>query len=195
MAFAERDVLQAASLFEAAIGRDATLVGPHLYLGLIRSTQGRMDQAEEALREATRRDPSNQTAHLALANLYLTQQQPAEAEKEVALTLRLNPASLEAAVLYGDVFVSGKNWSKAENAYGAIIRQLPGQPIGYVKMAALRRLQARPAEAAQLFAQALSSAPGDPVVMQDYLLSLVESKQAERADRVIGEYLAKSPRD
>jgi hypothetical protein len=53
----------------------------------------------------------------------------------------LNPANLEAAVLYGDAFVLGKNWTKAEEVYGAIVRQLPGQPIGYVKMAALRKLQ------------------------------------------------------
>lgn len=191
VAFADRDLLQAASLFEEAIGRDATLAGPHVYLGLIRSTQGRVDQAEESLREATRRDPSNQTAHLALAHLYLTQQKPAEAEKEVLQTLRVNPANLEAAVLYGDVFVFEKNWSKAEDVYGAIITQLPGQPIGYVKMAALRKLQARPAEAAQLFAQALLYAPDDPMIVQDYLISLVESKQAQQADRVLGEYLAK----
>ncbi|MEP7153044.1 MAG: tetratricopeptide repeat protein, partial [Nitrospira sp.] len=155
VAFAERDVLQAASLFEEAIGRDATLAGPHLYLGLVRSAQGRLDQAEEELREVTRRDSSNQTAHLALAKLYLTQQKPAEGEKEAWQTLRLNPANLEAAVLYGDAFVLGKNWTKAEEVYGAIIRQLPRQPIGYVKMAALRKLQARSAEAAQLFSQAL----------------------------------------
>ena len=195
VAFAERDLLQAASLFEAAIGRDTTLVGPHVYLGLIRSTQGRMDQAEESLREAIRRDPSNQTAHLALARLYLTQEKPKEAEKEVSQTLRVNPASLEAAVLYGDVFVFGKNWARAEEVYGAISRQLPGQPIGYVKMAALRQLQARPAEAAELFAQALVYAPDDPVIMQDYLVTLVESKQSQQADRVLGAYLAKTSRD
>jgi tetratricopeptide (TPR) repeat protein len=195
VAFAERDLLQAAGLFEEVIGRDATLVGPHLYLGLIRSTQGRTDEAEEELREATRRDPSNQAAHLALARLYLTQQKQAESEKEVLQTLRLNPANLEAAVLYGDVSVFGKNWSKAEEVYGAIIRQLPGQPIGYVKMAALRKLQARPAETAQLYAQALSHAADDLVILQDYLVSLVESQQAQQADRVLGEYLTKASRD
>ena len=159
MAFEERDLLQAASLFEEAIGRDATLVCPHVYLGLIRSTQGRLDQAEEELREATKRDPSHQTAHLALANLYLTQHKPAEAEQEISQTLRINPANLEAAVLYGDVFVFAKNWSKAEEVYGAIIRQLPSRPIGYVKMAALRKLQARPAAAGPRPAPGAAAAP------------------------------------
>jgi tetratricopeptide (TPR) repeat protein len=195
VALAERDVLQATSLFQEATGRDATLAGPHLYLGLIRSSQGRTDQAEEELREATRRDPANQTAHLALAHLYLQQQKPTEAEKEARQTLRLNPANLEAAVLYGDAFVLGKNWPQAEEAYGAIIRQLPGQPIGYVKMAALRKLQARSADAAQLLSQALSHAPNDLMILQDYLVSLVEAKQAQQADRILGEYLAKASRD
>ena len=127
--------------------------------------------------------------------LYLAQQKPAEGEKEARQALRLNPSSLEAAVVYGDTLVLGKNWTKAEEVYGAIVRQLPGQPIGYVKMAALRKLQARPAEAVQLFSQALSRAPDDLIVLQDYLVSLVESKQAQQADRVLDQYLTKAPRD
>src|SRR5690606_7871357 len=129
------------------------------------------------------------------AKLNLAQQKQAEAEKEAWQALRLNPANLEAAVLYGDAFVLGKNWPKAEEVYGAIIRQRPGQPIGYVKMATLRKLQAKPAEAAQLFSQALSHAPDDLVILQDYLVSLVELKQAQQAERVLDQYLTKASRD
>jgi len=195
IALAGNDLLQAVGLFEEAIGRDATLAGPHLYLGLARLAQGRADSAQDELREAIRLQPDNEAAHLTLAKLYLAQQKPAEGEKEARQALRLNPSSLEAAVVYGDTLVLGKNWTKAEEVYGAIVRQLPGQPIGYVKMAALRKLQARPAEAVQLFSQALSRAPDDLIVLQDYLVSLVESKQAQQADRVLDQYLTKAPRD
>lgn len=195
LALVENDVLQAVGLFEEAIGRNAALPGPHLHLGLIRLAQGRVDQAQEELGEAAKRDPGDQTAHLALAKLYLTQQKSAEAEKEAERTLRLNPSNLEAAVLYGDAFVLAKNWTKAEEVYGAIVRQLPGHPVGYVKMAALRKAQGQPAEAAKLFSQALSHAPNDLVILQDYLVALVESKQAQQVDRVLEQYLAKTPRD
>ncbi len=195
IALAENDVPQAVGLFEEAIGRNAALSGPHLYLGLARLAQGRVDSAQEALREAVRLQPDHEAAHLALAKLNLAQQQPAEAEKEAWQALRLNPANLEAAVLYGDAFVLGKNFAKAEEVYDAIIRQLPGQPIGYVKMAALRKLQAGPAEAAQLFSQALSHAPDDLIILQDYLVALVESKQEPRADAVLKEYLSNASRD
>ena len=195
LALAEREETRAVGLFQEAIGRDATLAGPHLSLGLIRSAQGRVDQAEEELRKATKLAPDNQIAHLALANLYLKQQKPAEAEKEAWQALHLNPANPEAAMLYGDASVMGKNWAKAEEIYGAIIRQLPGQPVGYMKMAVLRKEQARPAEAAQLFSQALAHAPSNLAILQDYLAALVESKQVQRADRVLGEYLAKASHD
>lgn len=195
IALAENDVPQAVGLFEEAIGRNAARSGPHLYLGLARLAQGRVDSAQEALREAIRLQPDHEAAHLALAKLNLAQQQPAEAEKEAWQALRLNPANLEAAVLYGDAFVLGKNFAKAEEVYDAIVRQLPGQPIGYVKMAALRKLQARPAEAAQLFSQALTHAPDDLVMLQDYLVALVESNQAHQADRVLDQYLTKASRD
>ena len=195
IALAEREVLQAVSLFQEAIGRDATLAGPHLYLGLIRSAQGRVDSAQEELREATRLRPDNETAHLALANLYLRQQKPAEAEKEARQALRLNPARLETAVLFGDALVAGKNWAKAEEVYGAIIRHFSGQVVGYVKMAALRKLQAHPAEAAQLFSQALVHAPSNLAILQEYLVALVESKQAQKADSILEGYLAKASHD
>ena len=195
IALAENDALQAVGLFEEAIGRNAALAGPHLYLGLIRSAQGRVDSAQEELHQAARLQPDNEATHLAFANLYLAQQKPAEAEKEAWQALRLNPASLEAAVLYGDAFVLGKNWPKAEEVYGAIVRQLPGHPVGYVKMATLRKMQGNQVEAATLFSQALSRAPNDPVILQDYLITLVQSNQAQQADRVLGEYLAKAARD
>lgn len=195
IALGENDVPQAVGLFEEAIGRNAALAGPHLYLGVSRLAQGRADSAEKELREAIRIQPDNEAAYLSLAKLYLAQQKPAEGEKEARQALHLNPANLEAAVLYGDALVLGKNWAKAEEVYGAIVRQLPGQAIGYVKMAVLRKLQARPTEAAQLFSQALSHAPNDLIVLQDYLVSLVESKQAQQADRVLEQYLSKAPRD
>ena len=195
IALAENNALQAIGLFQEAIGLDATLAGPHLYLGLIRSAQGRVDSAQEELREAIRLRPDNETAHLALAKLYLRQQKPAEAEKEAWQAVRLHPASLESAMLYGDALVAGKNWAKAEEVYGAIVRQLPGHPIGYVKMAALHKLQAHPAEAAQFFSQALVQAPSNLAILQDYLVALIESKHAQQADSILGEYLAKASRD
>ena len=195
IALAGGEVLQAVGLFQEAIERDATLAGPHLYLGLIRSAQGRVHSAQEELREATRLRPDNETAHLALVNLYLTQQKPAEAQQEAWQVLRLNRANLAAAVLYGDAFVLEKNWAKAEEVYGAIILQHPGQPVGYVKMAAVRKVQGREAEAAQLFSQALVYAPSNLSILQDYLVALTESKQAQKADSILAEYLAKVSRD
>ena len=109
--------------------------------------------------------------------------------------MRLNPTSVETAVLYGETLVAGKNWAKAEEVYGAIIRHFPGQLVGYVKMAALRKLQAQPVEAAQLFSQALVHAPSNLAILQEYLVALVESKQAQKADSILGEYLAKASRD
>lgn len=195
IALAENDVLQAVGLFEESIGRDATLAGPHLYLGLARLAQGRVDSAQKELGEAIRLQPDNEAAHLTLAKLYLAQQKPAEGEKEAWQALRVNPSNLDAAVVYGDTLVLGKNWTKAEEVYGAIVRQLPDRPIGYVKMAVLRKVQGQAAEAAPLFAQALSRAPDDLVILQDYLSALVESNQASQADRILQEHLAKAPRD
>lgn len=195
IALAENDVLQAIGLFEESIGRDATLSGSHLYLGLARLAQGRVDSAQKELGEAIRLQPDNEAAHLTLAKLYLAQQKPSEAEHEAWQALRSNPSNPEAALLAGDALAQAKNWTKAEGVYGEIVRQLPEQPAGYVKLAVLRKLQGRPVEAAALFAQALSHASDDLAILQDYLTALVESNQASQADRLLQEHLTKAPRD
>jgi len=195
IALAENDVLQAVGLFEEAIGRDASLAGAHLHLGLARLAQRRVDSAQEEFNEAIRLQPYNDTAHLTLAKLYLAQHKSAEAEQEAWRALRLNPSNPEAALVAGDALVQAARWSKAEDVYGEIVRQLPGQPVGYAKLGGLRRLQGRPSEAATLFAQALSHAPDDLVILQSYLMSLVESDQAAQADRVLEQHLTKALRD
>lgn len=195
IALAESNLLEAASLFEEVIRRAPTMTAAHLHLGLVRLAQGRVAPAQDALREATRLDSANQPAHLALARVFLAQDKPTEGEREAWRALQLNPSSLEAAVVYGDALILGKNWTKAEDAYRAIIRQLPDRPVGYVRMAVLRKMQGQPSEAAKVFSQALARAPDDLVILYDYLVALVESKQAQQADRVIGEYLNKGPRN
>lgn len=195
IALAGNDILQAVDFFESSIGRDATFSASHHYLGLARLAQGRAQQAEEALREAVRLRPDNEPGHLMLAKLYLAQKKPAEAEHEAWQALRANPTNPEAALLAGDALAQAKNWNKAEGVYGEIVRQLPGQPAGYVKMAVLRQLQGRSAEAAPFFAQALSRAPNDLSILQDYLRALLDSKQGEAADRILHAHLAHAPRD
>jgi tetratricopeptide (TPR) repeat protein len=195
IALAENDVLQAAGLFEEAIGRDVSQAGAHLHLGWARLAQNRMDSAQEEFNEAIRLQPYNDTAHLALAKLYLALHKSTEAEQEAWRALRLNPSNPEAALVAGDALVQATRWPKAESVYDEIVRQLPGQPVGYVKLGGLRRLQGRPSEAATFFAQALSRAPDDLVILQDYLVALVESNQAHQADRVLDQYLTKASHD
>lgn len=195
IAFAENDVLQAVSLFEQSIGRDAVLAGPHLYLGLARAAQGRLDAAKNALQEAIRLQPDNDTAHLTLAKLFLIQQQPAEAEHEAWQALRSNPSNPEAALVAGDALTQAKNWAKAKQVYGEIVAQLPEQAAGYVKLAALHRLQGKPSEAVPLYAQALARAPHDRMILQDYLAALVESNRVAEADRLLQAHLADAGRD
>jgi Flp pilus assembly protein TadD len=154
-----------------------------------------MDSAQEEFNEAIRLQPYNDTAHLALAKLYLALHKSTEAEQEAWRALRLNPSNPEAALVAGDALVQATRWPKAESVYDEIVRQLPGQPVGYVKLGGLRRLQGRPSEAATFFAQALSRAPDDLVILQDYLVALVESNQAHQADRVLDQYLTKASHD
>jgi tetratricopeptide (TPR) repeat protein len=195
LALAEQDVIQAVRLFEKATERDATLPGPHFYLGFLRAKEGRMDVAKEEWLQAVRYDPQHPQAHLALALLHLANGAPLEAEREARAVLRREVASLPAAIVLGDALVLRKNWPKAEEVYSAIIRRFPDQPVGYVKLATLRKLQGQPTASAQLFSQALAHAPKDLGILQEYLGALFASAQPHKAESLLREYFAKSSRD
>jgi tetratricopeptide (TPR) repeat protein len=195
IALAENRLDDAKALFGEAIKQVPSMSRARLFLGITETTLGRADAAKKELEAAVRLDPGNVRARLLLGDLHLKNNDPVAAETEALEVLRRNPANFQAAVLYGDAFLLRKEWRKAEQVFGMIIRQTPKTPVGYFKMGISRKMQRKPAEAATYFSQAMERNPGDIATTSEYLIALASSGQVDKARGVLGEYLAKGPKN
>ncbi|HEY5191086.1 MAG TPA: tetratricopeptide repeat protein, partial [Candidatus Deferrimicrobium sp.] len=109
--------------------------------------------------------------------------------------LKRNPSNVLAATLLADSFLARKEWMKAEQIYQAMIKQLPKEPVGYLKMGLSRKLQGKPGEAAGFFAQAVERNPKDLTAINEYIFALAAAKDTAKAKKVLDETVAKEPKN
>jgi tetratricopeptide (TPR) repeat protein len=195
IAFAEKRLEDAKALFAEVIIQDASMARAHLYKGMTEILQGYVHIGTKGVQEAVRLDPNNVRARLILGEVYLKSNAAAAAESEAVEVLRRNPSNAQAAVLYGDSFLARKEWTKAEQVYTGIIKQMPKSPVGYLKMGLARKFQEKPSEAASYFSQAVERNPDDLASVNEYILALQAARQAEKAKKVLDEYLKKDPKN
>ena len=195
IALSEKRLEDAKALFAEVIKQDAALARAHLYNGMTEILQGYLDVGKKEVQEAVRLEPNNVRARLVLGEIYLKSNAPAAAEKEALEVLQRHPSNVQAVVLYGDSFLARKDWAKAEQVYTAMIRQMPKSPLGYFKMGLVRKFQDKPSEAAGYFSQAVERNPKDLTSVNEYIFALVAAKQADKAKKVLDEYVAKEPKN
>ena len=195
IALSEKRVEDAKALFAEVIKQDAAMARAHLYLGLADIQQGYLDVGKKEVQEAVRLEPNNVRARLVLGEIYLQSNVPEAAEKEALEVLQRNPSNVQASVLYGDSFLARKDWKKAEQVYESVIKQLPKSPLGYFKMGIARKFQGKPSEAAGYFSQAVERNPKDLTAVNEYIFALLAAKQADKAKKVLDEYVAKEPKN
>ncbi len=195
IALSEKRPDDAKALFGEVVKQDAGMARARLYNGLTEIMQGHIDIGKKEVAEAVKLDPGNVRARLVLGDLYLKSNAPAAAEKEATEVLRRNPSNVQAAILYADSFLLRKEWKKAEQVYQALIKQLPKQAVGYMKMGVSRKYQRKPSEAAGYFSQAIERNPKDLSAINEYIFALAASKQVEKAKKVLDDYVAKEPKN
>jgi tetratricopeptide (TPR) repeat protein len=195
IALAENRLDDAKALFGEVIKQVPAKSQARLFQGITETMLGRADAGKKEVEEAVRLDPGNVRARLLLGNIHLKNNDPVAAEKEAIEVLRRNPANFQASLLYGDAYLLRKDWMKSEQVYGMIIRQMPKSPVGYFKMGLSKKMQRKPAEAASYFSRAMERNPGDITTTSEFILTLADSGQVDKARSVLGEYLAKEPKN
>lgn len=195
LALAETRLADAKALFGEVVRADPAMARARLFNGITESLLGQVEVGRKEIQEAINLDPDNVRAHLALGGLHMNSNAPAEAEREAIEVLRRDPSNGQAAVMYGDSFLLRKDYKKAEQIFGAMIRQAPKIPIGYLKMGYSKKLQNRPAEAASFFAQAVERSPNDLGAISEYAFALSAAGNSDKAMATIDGYIAKEPKN
>jgi TolB-like protein/Tfp pilus assembly protein PilF len=190
---------EALSKAEAAVAEalrlDPQLAEAHASLGLIRTNQGKPDEARVAFEQALKLDPEYVFAHLWYANLFNDTEERAQKLAEYERALALDPLLIPANVNLAGQYMNLGRYRDAVTLYERLTRLQPDrQSYFYTRGGeALRRAGAL-AEAVQLFRRALDADPWnlEPVVRlaQSYadLGDATEAKRwAEHARRLDAE--------
>jgi tetratricopeptide (TPR) repeat protein len=193
IALAEKRLDDAKALFGDVVKQDAGMARARLYNGLTEIQQGHVEVGRKEIEEAVKLDPGNARAQLLLGEVSLRSGAPAAAEQAALEVLRRNPSNVPAAVLLADSFLARKNWTKGEQIFQAMMKQLPQNPVGYLKMGMSRKLQGKHKDAAGFFAQAVERNPKDLTAINEYVFALAAAKDTAKAKRVLDETVAKEP--
>lgn len=115
--FVLRQMPQAETEFQSAIGQRPDIPDLHLELGLVYAGAAQWAKAEEAFRAETKLQPGNAEAHYRLGSALLQQGKPHEAREELSRSNQLRPDMPEtlysmgkAASLDGDPATAEKSW-------------------------------------------------------------------------------------
>jgi tetratricopeptide (TPR) repeat protein len=195
IALAEKRMDDAKALFGEVVKQDAGMARARLYNGLTEIQQGRIDVGRMEIEEAVKLDPADARAQLLLGEVSLRSGNPVSAEKAALEVLRRNPSNALAALLLADSFIARKEWKKGEQIYQAMIKQLPKSPVGYLKMGLSRKLQGKPKDAAEFFAQGVERDPKDVAAVNEYVFALVAARETVKAKKVLEETLAKETKN
>lgn len=195
IALAEKRLDDAKALFGEVVKQDAGMARARLYNGLTDIQLGQIEMGRKEIDEAVKLDPGNARAQLLLGEVSLRMGAPAAAEKAALEVLRRNPSNALAAMLLADSFLARKEWKKGEQIYEAMMKQLPKNPIGYLKMGLSRKLQGKPKDAAGFFAQAVERNPKDLTAINEYIFALAAAKETAKAKKVLDETVAKEPKN
>ena len=195
IALAEKRLDDAKALFGEVVKQDAGMARARLYNGLTEIQQGQVEVGRKEIEEAVKLDPGNARAQLLLGEVSLRSGSPAVAEKAALEVLRRNPSNVLAAVLLADSFLARKEWQKGEQIYQAMMKQLPQDPIGYLRMGMSRKLQGKPMDAADFFARAVEKNPKDLTAINEYIFALAAAKDTVKAKKVLDETVAKEPKN
>lgn len=195
IALAEKRMDDAKALFGDVVKQDSAMARARLYNGLTEIQQGQIEVGRKEIEEAVKLDPGNARAQLLFGEVSLRSGNLAAAEKAAHEVLRRNPSNALAAILLADSFLAKKEWTKGEQIYLSMVKQLPKNPAGYLKMGLSRKLQGKPKDAAGFFAQAVEKNPKDLTAINEYVFALTAAKDTVKAKKVLDETMAKEPKN
>ncbi len=130
-------------------------------LAFFHSNQGRYEEAEKALWQATEVDSNGEEAHYELGVLYNRQGRPGEAESSFMQALRLDPAYKEVWNELGGLYTNAGRHDEADRALRRALEIDSGYAQAYYNLSQLRSAQGQAEEATALLKrfESLSGSP------------------------------------
>jgi predicted O-linked N-acetylglucosamine transferase (SPINDLY family) len=153
----------------------------HNLLGLALMEQGRLEEAEAAVREALRLHPDNPAAYNTLGLVLFQQSQPEQAAANFGRAVQLQPSFVEAWLNLGDALRGLGRRDEAGASYERAAQLRPNDPGPVAKLGALLMELGRPADAVLCYERALRLRPDSAILCNNLGLALLHQGRYEEA--------------
>lgn len=188
------DVQPASQLVEDMLFRSPDSAEVHLLLGKVRAGEGKLDQAEAALRQAVKLDPHLTSAHATLAQLLVSTRRHLEALAGLEELRKVNPNDVSALTQIALLQEHLKDYVKAAEAYEAVLATAPDaglvlNNLGYLYSERLHN----PAKGFELAKRARAVLPDNPVIADTLGWINFRLKRYPAALQLLQEAAAKLP--
>ena len=168
----------------------------HLYNGLTEIQQGYVDVGRKEVQEAVKLDPNNVRARLVLGEVYLNVERAGGGGEGGARGAAPEPVQRAGGASCSPIRSwRGRSGRRPSRSTQAMIKQMPKNPVGYLKMGLSRKFQDKPTEAAGFFAQAVERNPKDLTSVNEYIFALAGGEGAGQGEKGPGRDVAKEPKN
>lgn len=153
---------QAAQLLAGAIIRRPAMFEAHLALGDVRVELGRLLEAVDAYRQATRLRPKHADAFVRLGAALAACERFDEAEAALEQAAKLTPRDWHALATLGHVRMLRQRWPEAAEAFTAALKLAPHDAELHYDLGQAHRQAGKVEQAAEAYRQALKCDPKHP---------------------------------
>jgi Flp pilus assembly protein TadD len=117
------------------------------------------------------------------------------AEEQLRKIVDLYPDDPAARADLGDFLASINKTAEAQDTYNAIIKKDPQNPIGYLKLARLYRLEKKPKEALAVLEEGYRRNQVSAELLTELIQGFIQQKRNDAAIEVCKKRIAENPRD
>ena len=189
------DGANAVAEFRTVIGERPQFIPGYLRLASAHVLNREPELAVDTLQNALKVDPKSKEALLALSRVYALRKNQAAAEEQLRRLVEVDPNDVLARAELGDFLVAANKLPEAEKAYRAIVQRAAANPLGYLKLSRLYRMQGKEKEALKEledgYRQNQTSAP----LLTELIQTYVRQKKHAAATAVCKKRLDDNPQD
>ncbi len=189
------DGVNAAAEFRTVVSERPQFIPGYLRLAGAHVLNQELDLAVAVLQNGLRVEPKSRDVLQALSRVYVLKKNPAAAEEQLRKVVDLYPDEPAARADLGDFLASVRKIGEAREAYQALVRKDPQNPLGYLKLSRLHRFDQKPQEGLAALEEGYRHNQLSAELLTELIQGYVRQKRHDAAIAVCRKRITENPRD
>jgi tetratricopeptide (TPR) repeat protein len=189
------DGVNAVSEFRTVVNERPQFIAAYLRLSAAHALNKEYELAEDTLHNALKVNPQSKETLKALARIYIFKKDYQSAEDQLRKIIEIDPSDARARADLGDFYMALKDTGRAGGEYVALKRDIPENPLGYLKMSKFYAKQGQPDKALEALENGYRQNPRSAGLLTALIQEYVHQKKHNEAVALCKERIQKTPGD